>query len=78
MRGGGLRGGEGVAGGVTDSSRRHLDELPEDARDYYEERAGLCEYLAGMSRAKAEWGAYRLTCRKWDAEPRGAQLRMVG
>ena len=41
--------------------RQFVETLDIDAREYFEERAGIAEFEAGMSRADAEQFAMELT-----------------
>ena len=41
--------------------RQFVETLDIDAREYFEERAGIAEFEAGMSRAEAEQFAMELT-----------------
>ena len=41
--------------------RKFVETLDIDAREYFEERAGIAEFEAGMSRAEAEQFAMELT-----------------
>jgi hypothetical protein len=38
-----------------------LETLDDDAREYYEERAGIAQFDAGMTREEAELAARELT-----------------
>ena len=41
--------------------RQFVETLDNNAREYFEERAGIAEFEAGMSRAEAEQFAMELT-----------------
>ena len=43
-----------------------ISDWPEDWRERFEERAGIMQFDAGMSRIKAEWCAERDTRKQFD------------
>ena len=47
---------------LSSDVRQFIETLGIDAREYFEERAGIAEFEAGMSRAEAEQFALELTC----------------
>jgi hypothetical protein len=46
---------------LSSDVRQFVETLDIDAREYFEERAGIAEFEAGMSRAEAEQFAMELT-----------------
>lgn len=42
---------------------KQVEELDEDAKEFYQERAGIREFTAGQSRNEAESGAWEDTLR---------------
>ena len=46
---------------LTSDVRLFVETLNSDAREFFEERAGIAEFEAGMSRAEAEQFAMELT-----------------
>ena len=49
--------------------RRFVETLDVDAREYFEERAGIAEFEAGLSRADAEQFAMELTRARFNLAP---------
>ncbi|MGZ8918665.1 MAG: hypothetical protein ACXW0T_10615 [Methylobacter sp.] len=45
-----------------------VETLDENAREYFEERAGITEFEAGMTRAKAEQFALEQTLARFELE----------
>lgn len=50
------------------TTRRHIEKMGPEEREYFEERAAILEYNAEMKRDEAERLAYRLTMRRFDRE----------
>ena len=49
--------------------KQFVESLDIDAREYFEERAGIAEFEAGMSRAEAEQFAMELTLAHFKLTP---------
>ena len=54
---------------LSQAVKQFVETLDIDAREYFEERAGIAEFEAGMSRAEAEQFALELTCAHFNLAP---------
>jgi hypothetical protein len=54
---------------LSSDVRQFVETLDIDAREYFEERAGIAEFEAGMTRAEADQFALELTCAHFKLAP---------